>query len=225
VKLLPLRRIVIEVTEDEYADYLEKKGARTWKEILQQGLARDQEKPFARNNDGDLMLDVEWLDRIERDFIEYFRGMSEVGNRTVITRYKREYGWNWLKAKTRGLKLDENDLMSLLVQLETRAMQGLKESSEIKRIGLTEQQLKIMKEKDYRQFKLFLAYLSDRNELDYKKIDSWILSRIAKYGDHYSRQELIRDFLVRYEKECHELNKPCDIPIDTWIKQPKTTTT
>ena len=216
------KRIIIEVSEEEYQQFVEDKGSRTWKEILQYGLGGHQkERPIQRGVEGDLVMDAdfaEWLAEIEVAFFDYFEKRCTIGYGTIVNRYKHEQGWNWIVGRSKGINLTNDERRRLLVRLEGDAIETLKEHVKTKALDISESKLKEMRKTDYEQFKLFIEYLKSENKVDYQKIYAWIKNRIQKYGDHWSRPGMFKDFLLRYKEDCHTEDRACDIPIDDWVK-------
>lgn len=216
------KRIIIEVSEDEYQQFVEDKGSRTWKEILQHGLGGHQkERHIQRGVEGDLVIDsdfAEWLAETEEAFFDYFEKRCTIGYGVIVNRYKHEQGLNWIVGRSRGINLTNDERRILLVRLEEKAIENLKEHVKTKALDISESKLKEMRKTDYEQFKLFIEYLKSENKFDYQTIYTWVKNRIQKYGDHWSRPAMFKDFLLRYKEDCHSEGKACDIPIDEWVK-------
>ena len=215
------KRIIIEVSEEEYQELMDDKGSRTWKEILQHGLGQQKDRPIQRSVEGDLVIDTdfaEWLTKIEEEFCVYFEKRCTIGYGVIVNRYKHEQGWNWITGKSKGINLTNDERRRLLVRLEEKAIERLKEHVKTKALDISESKLKEMRKTDYEQFKLFIDYLKSENKVNYQNTYAWVKKRIEKYGDHWSRPEMFRDFLLRYKEDCHTENGACDIPIDEWVK-------
>ena len=215
------KRIIIEVSEEEYQHFVEDKGSRTWKEILQHGLGHQKERPIQRSAEGDLVIDAdfaEWLAETEEAFYDYFEKRCTIGYGTILNRYKHGQGWNWIVGRSKGINLTNDERRRLLVRLEEEAIETLKEHVKTKALDISESKLKEMRKTDYEQFKLFIEYLKSENKANYQTIYAWVKSRIQKYGDHWSRPGMFKDFLLRYKEDCHTENRACDIPIDEWVK-------
>lgn len=215
------KRIAIDVSEEEYQQLMEEKGSRTWKEILQHGLGQQKERPIQRSVEGDLVIDTdfaEWLTKIEEAFFDYFEKRCTIGYGVIVNRYKHEQGWYWITGRSKGINLTNDERRSLLVKLEEKAIERLKEHVKTKALDISESKIKQMRETDYEQFKLFIEYLKNKNKVNYQSIYTWTENRIRKYGDHWSRPGMFKDFLLRYKEDCHTENRACDIPIDEWVK-------
>jgi len=215
------KRIIVEVSEEEYEEFMEEKGSRTWKEILQHGLGQQKERPIQRTVEGNLVIDTdfaEWLTKIEEDFYDYFEKRCTIGYGTIVNRYRHEQGWNWITGRSKGINLTDDERRRLLVRLEEKAIEKLKEHAKTKALDISEPKIKQMRKTDYEQFKLFIEYLKNENKVNYQTIYTWVKNRIQKYGDHWSRPGMFRDFLLRYKEDCHTENRACDVPIDKWIK-------
>jgi len=215
------KRIAIDVSEEEYQQFAEEKGSRTWKEILQHGLGHQKERPIQRSAEGDLVIDTdfaEWLAEIEEDFYDYFEKRCTIGYGTIVNIYKHEQGWYWITGRSKGINLTDDERRRLLLNLEEKAIERLKEHVKTKAIDIGESKVKEMRKIDYEQFKLFIEYIKDENKANYQTIYAWVKNRTQKYGDHWSRPGMFKDFLLRYKEDCHTENRPCDIPIDEWVK-------
>ena len=214
------KRIIIEVTGEEYLQFVEDKGPRTWKEMLQAG-GQQKERPIQRGEEGDLVMDAdfaEWLAGIEVAFFDYFEKRCTIGYGTIINRYKHEQGWNWIVGRSKGINLTSDERNRILLRLEEKAIETLFNRVKTKALDISESKLREMRKIDYNQFKLFIVYLKSENKVEYQKIYAWIQNRIQKYGDHWSRPGMFKDFLLRYKEDCHSEGKACDIPIDEWLK-------
>ncbi len=216
-----IKRIITEVSEDEYQQFTEEKGSRTWKEVLQNGLGHQKERPIQRSAEGDLLIDAdfaEWVAEIEEDFYDYFEKRCTLGYGVIINRYKHEQGWYWISGRSKGINLTDDERRRLLLQLELKAIERLEEHVKTKALDISESKIKEMRKTDYEQFKLFIEYIKNENKVNYQTIYAWVKNRIQKYGDHWSRPGMFKDFLLRYREDCHTENRACDIPIDEWVK-------
>jgi len=215
------RRIAIDVSEAEYQQLIEDKGSRTWKEILQHGSGQQRERPIQRSGEGDLVIDTdfaEWLAETEEAFYDYFEKRCTIGYGVIVNRYKHEQGWNWITGRSKRINLTNDERNRILLRLEEKAIDKLKEHIKTKALDISESKIKEMRKADYEQFKLFIEYLKNENKVNYQTIYAWVKNRIQKYGDHWSRPGMFKDFLLRYKEDCHTENRACDIPIDEWIK-------
>lgn len=215
------KRIVIDISEEEHQQFVEEKGSRTWKEVLQHGLGQQKERFIQRNVEGDLVIDTdfaEWLAETEEAFYDYFEERCTIGYGTIVNRYKHEQGWYWITGRSKGINLTNDERNRILLRLEEKAIEKLTEHVKTKALDISESKVKEMRETDYGQFKLFIEYLKKENKANYQTIYAWVKNRTQKYGDHWSRPGMFRDFLLRYKEDCHTENRACDIPIDEWIK-------
>jgi len=168
------------------------KGDRSWKEVIEAGLA--QSSPVVDAEFAD------WLAEIERDFVRYFLHMCSFADGVFMSRYRHEFGRNWLKARASSFHLSRHQLEEILNRLESAALEEAKTRAQAKPIDLSEEQLKAMREQDYAQFKLFCRYLGDNFNLDL--VSKWVRHRARRYGSHFSAQQMLEDFLARYRQEC-----------------------
>jgi hypothetical protein len=184
-------------------------------------LGQQKERSIQRSPEGDLVIDTdfaEWLAETEEAFYDYFEERCTIGYGTIVNRYKHEQGWYWITGRSKGINLTNDERRRFLLRLEEKAIEKLTEHVKIKALDISESKLKAMRETDYEQFKIFIEYLKTENKVNYSTIHTWVKNRTQKYGDHWSRPGMFRDFLLKYKEDRKSEGEACDIPIDEWIK-------